>query len=367
MKTYFYLSRKKINAKGKAPIYCRIGEDTINRCDYSTGIFVYPKDWDETRGTVKEYLKFEETLLVQKQQKAQNAIIEASVNNITSAFDIVAIAKGKRKKVYTHLVQVLPEYFNFIKANERTKRDTKRLVAEFEKHIKTSLSNITTNSVVQFEMIQKAKGFQSSTIVKKQSTINRILKYCEGEELIKRNPYLSYKMPKIVPVKQIHVTKSQLEELENKKFAQDRLNKVKDLFLIQCYTGFAYIDLKVFTPAQITEIDKTMFIIGDRTKTGNTYYIPLLPKAEKLLKSEYEILSNQKYNSYLKEIAELMNWNVRLTTHIGRKTFAQLMINRGFSWEAVASMMGHAKTTMTERHYAKIGLERVQQELKLVA
>jgi len=306
--------------------------------------------------------------LIQGLQKAQNAIIQASVDKITSTAAIASIAKGKKKRVLNNLHQILPDYFEYIKATDRVKKDTKRLVAEFQREIKVSPDNINLRHISLFEQNQLQQGFKTCTVTKKQAVIKRILLYCEEIELISKNPYRGYKMPKIETIKQVHLTIDQLKKLEQTTFEQDRLNRVKQLLLLQCYTGFAYVDLKHFRAEQIQKLEDDFFLFGERCKNGNPYYVPLMPQAKKIIESaDLEVISNQKYNTHLKELAVIMNWQIKLTTHVGRKTFAQLMINKGYSWEAVAAMLGHKKTTMTEKHYATIGLERIQREMKLVA
>ena len=66
------------------------------------------------------------------------------------------------------------------------------------------------------------------------------------------------------------------------------------------------------------------------------------------------VLSNQKSNAYLKEIADLCDIKKNLTTHLARHTFATTVtLSNGVPIETVGQMLGH-KNLRTTQHYAKI-------------
>ncbi|WP_312175158.1 site-specific integrase [Chryseobacterium sp.] len=152
-----------------------------------------------------------------------------------------------------------------------------------------------------------------------------------------------------------------------KEFASDRLNQVRDIFLFSCFTGVAYVDVKQLSMSNINiGVDGHQWFFTHRQKTDTSTRVPLLPLAQELvLKYEnhpqcinsdvlFPVLSNQKMNSYLKEIANVCGINKDLTFHIARHTFATTVtLSNGVPIESVSKMLGHTNIKTTQ-HYAKI-------------
>ncbi len=118
----------------------------------------------------------------------------------------------------------------------------------------------------------------------------------------------------------------------------------------------AYADLASIGSNDIREQDGIYYIKKNRVKTGIEYVIPLDDVALEILQRyDYKlpVLSNQRYNAYLKEIADICGINKRLTSHLARHTAATLMLNAGISMDVVAKILGHSNTAMTA-HYAKM-------------
>lgn len=145
------------------------------------------------------------------------------------------------------------------------------------------------------------------------------------------------------------------------------MSLVKDLFLFSCYTGLAYIDASKLTKDNIhIGIDKNKWIIKNREKTDICSRIPLLPQAEAIIEKYngnpkssntgtlLPMLSNQKMNAYLKEIADTCGVNKEITFHVARHTFATTVtLGNGVPIETVSKMLGHKKLQTTQI-YAKV-------------
>lgn len=108
-----------------------------------------------------------------------------------------------------------------------------------------------------------------------------------------------------------------------------------------------------------------------RKKTGRVINIPLLPKPLEILNkyssnnSILPVISNQKFNSYLKEIAEIIGFEKRLTHHIARKTFAStVLLFNNVPMEIVSELLGHSNMKITQEHYGKIVQRKVSEEMK---
>lgn len=153
-----------------------------------------------------------------------------------------------------------------------------------------------------------------------------------------------------------YLTIDEVKKIESKDLHNERLGRIRDLFLFQCYTGLAFTDMQGITENDIYESEDGKYLKKERQKTGVTYTILLLPKAIEILQKygwQLPKVTNQKMNAYLKEIAILCNIEKPLHSHIGRHTAGTLFLNAGLSIEEVAKILGHSNTKITT-HYAKM-------------
>jgi site-specific recombinase XerD len=175
------------------------------------------------------------------------------------------------------------------------------------------------------------------------------------------------------------LSEHELNRIALKKFSSERLSQVRDVFLFCCYTGLAFVDVEKLKPSEIgIGIDGTKWIFTHRQKTDTLSRIPLLPVAIDILE-RYEnhhdcinsgkvlpVLSNQKYNDYLKEIAGICSINKKFTTHTARHTFATTVtLSNGVPMESVSKMLGH-KNIKTTQHYAKVLDKKISDDMNLL-
>jgi site-specific recombinase XerD len=195
---------------------------------------------------------------------------------------------------------------------------------------------------------------------------------------IDRNPFSNYKT-KIREVERVYLSEEEIENIINKDFKTDRLSLVRDIFLFSCFTGLAYIDVKNLTKSHISlGIDGEKWIFTHRQKTETASKIPILPITQMII-DKYEdhpeccnqnkllpILSNQKMNAYLKEIAGVCEIEKELTFHIARHTFATTVtLTNGVPIESVSKMLGH-KNLRTTQHYAKVLDKKVSEDMMIL-
>ncbi len=133
--------------------------------------------------------------------------------------------------------------------------------------------------------------------------------------------------------------------------------RVRDLFVFCAYTGLSYIDSQNFDYETMTaEVNGKLYIDGERMKTGNTFFTPILPPAMQILKKyDFKLphISNQKANDYLHLIESRMNINKPMTMHVARHSFATLCLTYDVPLDKVQRMMGHSDIKTTQI-YAKI-------------
>lgn len=204
-----------------------------------------------------------------------------------------------------------------------------------------------------------AQRMQESTAAGYLSRLKAFVKYGMNNGKINTDPFAGIKIRrKEKPVQTI--TNLELQAIINKQFSNDRLNKVKDLFLLACGTGLAFADIRALQPTDFQEKDGKIYINKQRQKTGVKFFSVLLPFAANIIKKyNYDLtklkLSNQKCNSYLKEIQDLCNITSvdSLHYHLGRHYYATNAINSGVPLEIVQKLVGHSNIKQTQ-HYARL-------------
>lgn len=193
-----------------------------------------------------------------------------------------------------------------------------------------------------------------------------------------RDPFVKFK-PHLISKERGFLSAEELESMENLKVESQRLQKVKDLFIFSCYTGICYADLMLLTPQNLMiGIDKKFWIITKREKNGNQVKLPVLSKAMTLIEhykhdpnclinnSLLPKISNQKVNSYLKEIAVLCKIEKKVTFHLARHTFATtIALTNGVPIETVSKILGHRKLSTTQI-YAKVIERKVSEDMEML-
>ena len=149
-----------------------------------------------------------------------------------------------------------------------------------------------------------------------------------------------------------------------------RLQKVRDLSLFQAASGLSYADLALLKPEDMKETDSGVhYIKGRRAKTGIEYTSVILPFGLDIWRKYcgvLPLLSNQRYNSYLKEIEAIVGLKKGLHSHIFRKTYATMLLNRGVRMETVSKALGHSSTKITQAYYAKMQDNTITSEISSV-
>lgn len=216
----------------------------------------------------------------------------------------------------------------------------------------------------------------NNTAMKHIKRLRRMVTLAYQMEWINRDPFVSFKI-KIEKKDREFLTGEELKRIENLSSKIERLVVVKDLFVFSCYTGVSYSDIVRLTTANIVKgIDGLSWISAKRIKTGTPFKIPLLPKASNLIdkyKNDFRTsnndnllpkLSNQKLNSYLKEIADHCGIKKNLTFHMARHTFATTVtLTNGVPIETVSKLLGHTKLATTQI-YARVVEKKVSQDME---
>lgn len=155
-----------------------------------------------------------------------------------------------------------------------------------------------------------------------------------------------------------------------------RLELVRDLFVFSCFTGLAYVDLANFRPSDITTINERKWIKSQRAKTSVPINVMLLDIPLQLIEKYqndprrngmvFPMISNQRMNSYLKEIGDICGINKNLTFHLARHTFATMTLSKGVPIESVSKMLGHTNIKTTQI-YARITDKKIEHDMNELA
>ena len=219
------------------------------------------------------------------------------------------------------------------------------------------------------------KPLHNNGLMKHMQRFRKILDLGVRLEKLIKNPFNAYDI-RFDKVERGFLTKYELDLIEKKIFSIERLQMIKDLFIFSCYMGLAYIDAINLTTSEISiGIDGQKWIYTKREKTQTPLRIPVLPKALEIIEKYrpnirsnnrgtiFPLVSNQKVNSYLKEIADICEIEKNLTFHLARHTFATTVtLSNGVPIETVSNLLGH-RSISTTQIYAKVLENKVSEDM----
>jgi site-specific recombinase XerD len=390
----FYAKKAKAATNGLVPIYTRI---TIGgkRIELSTNRFVetskWAKDACKMKGATEEARSINNHLELLKNQirDAEMELVYKKLPITTETLKSKLFGLDERVRM---LVPIFQDHNNKIKelvgkeyapgTLERYKTSLSHTI-DFLKW-KYNCSDIDINLIdhtfiTDYEFyLRSVRNCANNTAVKYIKNFHKVIKICIDNDWITKNPFSNYKA-KLNEVERDYLSETEIQNLINKDFSIERIALVRDIFVFSCFTGLAYVDVKNLTINNINYgIDGQKWIFTHRQKTETASKIPLLPIPEMLIEKYKNhpqclnqnrlmpILTNQRMNSYLKEIAAVCGINKELTFHIARHTFATTVtLSNGVPIETVSKMLGH-KSIKTTQHYAKILDKKVSEDMKIL-
>jgi site-specific recombinase XerD len=242
-----------------------------------------------------------------------------------------------------------------------------------------SLSEVNAQFIRDFDFYLKTvRKCQHNSSLKHLKNLKKIIRIAMANDWIKKDPFYGIRF-KFEETNIGFLTHEELEELIHKEFSVQRLEQVRDIFVFCCFSGLAFADVQLLTPNHLLKDNNgALWIRKNRQKTGNMCNIPVLSVAQRLI-DKYRnhpdcvrkgvllpVISNQKMNAYLKEIADLCGINKKLSTHVARYTAATVVfLANQVSMENVAKILGHSNTKMTQ-HYAKVLDSSIMRDMKNV-
>jgi len=388
----FFIKKSKIKANGTAPIYLRITIDGKPK-EIASKRCIQPEKWDnklqKVSGSSEEAKSLNLYLKTLEQQVYDAHYHILKDKNQATSSTLKAKLQGTDKK-QRMLIPIFQDHNNKIKelvgkeyapgTLERYKTSLSHTIEFLQWKYKVSdieITKIDHAFVTDYEFwLRSFRNCANNTAVKYIKNFNKIIKICLANDWLDKNPFANYKS-KVKEVERVYLTEAEIQSIIEKDFKTERLSLVRDIFLFSCFTGLAYIDVKNLTKSHISYgIDGEQWIFTHRQKTESASKIPILPVTQMII-DKYEnhpqclnedkllpILSNQKMNAYLKEIAGVCEIDKELTFHIARHTFATTVtLTNGVPIESVSKMLGH-KNLRTTQHYAKVLDRKVSEDMQ---
>lgn len=372
-----FLARKTLKKKnGMIPVYCRIRYD--NRiAQFNTKIDVFGANWDS-----------QTTRVIGNNSKSVNIQLEKIRIDIIKKYELlyktnIIITAKTILDLYKNNSLLMDGIMNVFKQHnknmksligiEYSKGSYKNYITtikHLKNYIKTkfntddiSLNKLNYDFVYNFShyILLNTKCTHNG-MMKHIQRLKKITNFCIKNNYITNDPFIGFKI-KFKKSNRVYINNEELYILKNIKLNKS-LNKIRDIFLFACYTGLSYIDLYNLNIKNIQIGDDNLkWIFIKRHKTDIPSNVPILPpaliilnkyKTQNNINGIFPMISNQKTNIALKEIARLCNFNKKLTFHCARHTFATtITLTNGVPIETVSKMLGH-NNIKTTQIYARV-------------
>lgn len=373
-----YLRGNRLDKQGRAQLYMRI---TVNglRSEFSLKRKVAPDKWCSIRGRVKgvsEKAMAINKLLddaVAKANKMHTKLVDKELPFTADTIKRKLLGNSSGKKMLLEVYEdhnkqmegIVGIEYSYItyRRHMRTRGHLYNFIKKEYKMRDLPIKMVDLRFITGFYDYLKAnKVGGQNTVTKYVVDFKKIIRMAFANGWIRKDPFYHWKA-KWEKVERDVLTESDLRLLLEAQMDLKRLQQVKDIFLFSCFTGLAYVDVQKLSKKDIViGMDGEKWIKINRSKTKLRSTIPLLPVAAKIL-DKYPIqengkllpvISNQKTNAFLKEIAAICKIDKKLTFHLARHTFATTVtLSNGVPIESVSKMLGHTSLRTTQI-YAKV-------------
>ena len=390
---FFYLKKDQRTHNEEIPIYLRLTVDGVS-CDISIKRKCDPGKWNAMAGranakteaakTINPYLDAIQQSVFEAKRKLIEKDREVTAENIKNCM------QGKEKHTKHMLMEIFKHHNEQMEVlvgrefapgtlvrYQTSFRHTQSFLRSKYKLEDVEITKLDFEFITEYEFwLKSVRRCDHNSAMKYLSNFKKIVNRCVRNGWLKRDPFLGFSMTKR-EVERTALTENELTTMANKQFGIERLTIVRDIFLFSCFTGLAYADVKKLKRSEIIiGVDGKKWITSRRQKTDITAKIPLLPVALNIMERYNNhvqckldghvlpVLSNQKMNAYLKEIADVCGITKALTYHIARHTFATTVtLSNGVPLETVSKMLGH-RNLKTTQHYARILDKKISDDMK---
>lgn len=328
----------------------------------STGIMLYPHQWKDGKivncTDLIKISKVLDKLLTDVKQILYTMMEEGEI-------DIFNVPE-RLEKLHNETISFLEFCNQRAEVRKYGKRkDSQERYNRFMKFFKAwgkikTFEDIKESNVIAYDKYLSSKGMKPYS---KWNNYHRFLNSFILDAIdagyIRKNPYKWVNIEKDKSTTGIgkYLSPDEFRKLKGWTMPTNCLERVRDIFVFQTYTCLSYADLRDFDARRIQEVKGMKVYTGNRQKTNVPFTIPILSPAWDIL-MKYEgklpIISNVKYNEYLKLVAHVVGITKPVSSHWARHTGATLLLNEGINMKIVSKICGHSSTRITEQIYAKL-------------
>ena len=385
------LKEYRTNGDGEAPIYLKI-RISDSKLELSTNQFIEPQYWNRKTSQIvgKNDASTRNALLNKIRSDLEQKINYLILSGMEVTVEAVKrLIKGEDAVKRHKLLEVVKEHnLQFekqvgVKYSAGSYKNYKTSLAFLSEFViwqynkkDVLLTDVTHKFCEQFFIwLTTKKTSKHNGATKHIQRLKKIINYAIKMGYQKENLVSSYQLSFRTPPRTA-LTWDEIERIRNLNVKTERLEQTRDIFLFQVFTGLSYADISVFCRKHIYKgVDGQLWIKMERTKTHNSFAVPILKPALEILNKcnhstleedepIFSVLSNQKFNQQLKILQELGGISKNLHSHLPRHTFATTVtLQSGVPLETVSKMLGHSKITMTQI-YARVGELKIAQDMK---
>ncbi len=382
----FYIKRNEPKKDGRVVIMVRI---TINgiRSQFSSKLLVQPEQWDSKNERVKGQVAEARNLnrLLENVRSSLNVhynkfmSIDGHVN--PERLRNIFLGHEEQEQTIISFFDKFNDQYKLKVGTTSTHRTytryllTRERLVEFMKQrynlSDISIKEMTVSFIDEFYLyIRNNTECNHNSSLKFLQRFRTILYFAKNSGLSFNDPFGSFRF-RYDKVNRGYLDQDELDILYTKKFSSARLSQVRDIFIFSCYTGLAYVDIFELTEDKIRKaFDGHLWIMTKRQKTDVNTNVRLLDipltileryKGKQKNGKVLPVISNQKTNDYLEEIADICGIDKKITFHLARHTFASTVaLGNDVPMESIQSMLGHAdiKTTQIYAHVIDRKLSR---------
>ena len=386
----YYVRSNYENKQGKSPLMIRIFLNGEMMNIGSAGIYIDKKLWSNSTSRMKG--RSIDALNVNAQLDLLSSTLlgifkkyeddeELSLEKIKSAY------LGKNSSLDT-VMDIFDKYLEDLKSLIGTSKTqaTFNKYAVARKHFSSFLKykygrndimpkELTYIVIHDFDVYLKTVlQLKANSATKTLKFFKTVIIFAQKSGKMTHDPFMNFRF-QAEKVDRGFLTDEEIQCMMKKTFDIPRLEQVRDIFIFSCFSGLAYIDMVNLTEDNIVVLDGKKWIIVNRHKTNVPSNILLLDIPLMII-DKYKgkdndgrllpIISNQKMNAYLKEIADVCGIKKRLTCHLARHTFATMTLSKGVPIETVSKMLGHTNIKTTQI-YARITNKKIESDMMVLA
>lgn len=413
------IRKGRVNSNNECVVYIRYGhkQKTI---DFTTGVKVPISKWNGSKGEVNSVTGLRKSKsnegLIDKLIRS-DLMINNKIKEVKAEISSIAVSLQVEKKdpdIFTvksiylkendseptdlansNLITLINEFISKSDKSDGTREKYRNAVyhlEEFEKYQKKKITIGDVNLHLYDDLVyflfndyqkqDKTYGLETNTVGTTIKNLKVFLKHLTKRGYPIPNILSDLKVPRVnVPI--YFLTEEEIGLLEEHEFKSQRLSQVRDVFVFNCYAGLRYSDLERLRKDHI--IDDAIEMIA--YKNQNEIYLPLVPESTRILEQyDYKlpIISEQKYNDYIKEVCEIAGitkeveiikiksgnkvyeyppkWQL-ISSHIAVKTFISLCGKKGISPKVVSEITGKSVQVIL-KHYYGIDKKTIKEQVK---